>query len=55
MDRSFDSAQTAGYRDVSINLRLVNSRTAELGVDTHVCELQLILLPIFRLKVCILY
>jgi hypothetical protein len=51
---NFNSAQTAGYRDVAINLQLVNLKTAALGVETHVCELQLILLPVYCLKVCLL-
>ena len=37
-----------GYRDVCVNLRIGTEETIELGMDGHVCEVQLILLP-FRL------
>jgi hypothetical protein len=36
---------------VSLNLRIKTERTAALGVDGHICEIQLILLPFARLKV----
>ena len=45
------SASSAGYRDIVLNLRLVSPRTMELGVETHVCEVQLILEFFARLKV----
>ncbi len=53
MDPTFDSARTAGYRDVVENLQLVTvSEDAErLGVARHICELQLILVPVFERKV----
>ena len=38
-------------RDVSLNLRIVTERTAELGIDGHICELQLILRSFAELKV----
>mmetsp|Transcript_28580 Transcript_28580/g.71958 ORF Transcript_28580/g.71958 Transcript_28580/m.71958 type:complete len:448 (-) Transcript_28580:264-1607(-) len=47
---SYDSSRTAGYRNVSVNLRLVSETTIACGVDTHVCELQLLLLPFAQLK-----
>jgi len=40
---SYDSWKSAGYRDVLVNLRIVNEATRKLGVDGHVCELQLVL------------
>lgn len=40
---SYDPAQTAGYRDVCINLRLLDPSVVVMGADTHVCELQLAL------------
>jgi len=48
MDPSFDSARTAGYRDVVVNLQLVGEDAQRLGVARHVCELQLILVPVFE-------
>jgi hypothetical protein len=38
-------------RDVSLNLRIVTERTAALGIDGHICELQLILHSFAKLKV----
>ncbi len=36
---------------MSLNLRIVTERTAALGVDGHICELQLILRTFAELKV----
>ena len=55
-----DSAHDAGDgcdcsvgrgRDVSLNLLIVTGRTAALGIDGHICELQLILHSFAELKV----
>jgi hypothetical protein len=35
---------------VLVQLRLVGGEAEALGVETHVCELQLILAPFYRLK-----
>jgi hypothetical protein len=51
MDPAFDSARTAGYRDVVVNLQLMGEEAQLLGVARHICELQLILAPIFERKV----
>jgi len=51
LDVSFDSAKSAGYRDVSFNLRIATAETRELGIDLHVCELQLLLRGFYELKV----
>ncbi len=51
MDVAFDSVRTAGYRDVVVNLQLVGEDAQQLGVARHVCELQLILVPVFERKV----
>ena len=51
-DLAFDSARSAGYRDVAVNLRIVNRLTLMLGLETHVCEVQLILRHFADLKVC---
>ena len=51
LDRDYDSAQSAGYRDVGLNLRLVGPETRSLGLHAHVCEVQLILRSFADLKV----
>jgi hypothetical protein len=51
LDPAYDSGASAGYRDVALNLQLANAQTGALGVDTHVCELQLLLVPFAELKV----
>ncbi len=51
LDPDYDSARSAGYRDVGMNLRIVMPETKELGVNTHVCELQLLLRQFAELKV----
>jgi hypothetical protein len=38
----YDLFQTAGYRDLRLNLVIQNQLTADIGVDTHVAELQLV-------------
>lgn len=38
---SFDDRQSAGYRNVALNLVLVDPETMRLGVDHHVVEVQL--------------
>jgi hypothetical protein len=50
-ERSYNSAMSVGYRDVCFNLHIVTPDTQRLGLDTHVCELQLSLLPIACIKV----
>ena len=49
MDGADDMGE--GGSDVSLNLRIVTERTTALGVDGHICELQLILLSFAELKV----
>jgi hypothetical protein len=51
LDPEYDSARSAGYRDVGVNLRLVTPETRALGVSAHVCELQLLLRRFAELKV----
>ena len=36
----------AGYRDVALNLRFRSEEACDLGLDSHVCELRLILMSI---------
>ncbi|EKX33293.1 hypothetical protein GUITHDRAFT_120506 [Guillardia theta CCMP2712] len=47
---NYDSSRSAGYRHVALNLRIDNEETRRLGVDRHVCELQLVLLQFYELK-----
>ena len=51
LDPGYDARATAGYRDVAVNLRVVGLGAAELGLDTHVCEVQLVLRGFADLKV----
>ena len=51
LDFSYDSGQSAGYRDVALNLRLETVETQKLGLTGHVCEVQLLLQPFAELKV----
>jgi len=48
--RAYDPDESAGYRDFSINLRLVTPETIALGVEAHVCEVQLILKSFANIK-----
>ena len=50
MDQHYDSRHSAGYRDVNINLRITSPAAIHLGVNTHICEVQLVLLPVAQLK-----
>eukprot|EP00293_Proteomonas_sulcata_P015166 CAMPEP_0184303160 /NCGR_PEP_ID=MMETSP1049-20130417/12955_1 /TAXON_ID=77928 /ORGANISM="Proteomonas sulcata, Strain CCMP704" /LENGTH=203 /DNA_ID=CAMNT_0026614617 /DNA_START=71 /DNA_END=682 /DNA_ORIENTATION=+ len=43
-DPNFDSKASGGFRNVSLNLRIVTHRSRQLGCETHVAELQLLLL-----------
>jgi hypothetical protein len=51
LDPDFDSAQSAGYRDVSLSLCIVTDESRSLGIDLHVCELLLLLRAFHALKV----
>eukprot|EP00282_Hemiselmis_andersenii_P006361 CAMPEP_0114125082 /NCGR_PEP_ID=MMETSP0043_2-20121206/9114_1 /TAXON_ID=464988 /ORGANISM="Hemiselmis andersenii, Strain CCMP644" /LENGTH=242 /DNA_ID=CAMNT_0001217991 /DNA_START=68 /DNA_END=793 /DNA_ORIENTATION=- len=50
LDKSYDSSLSAGYRDVALNVRIVSEEAIELALDTHVCEVQLILKVSFALE-----
>jgi len=43
MSDNYDARQTGGYRDCLVNVRIKTELTKKLGLDSHVCELQLIL------------
>ncbi len=45
------AAESTGYRDVVLNLRVSSSLAVGLGIAGHVCEVQLILQAIAELKV----
>ncbi len=51
MDPDFDASQSAGYRNLALNLRLTTPAAAALGAETHVCEVQLLLVDIAVIKV----
>jgi ppGpp synthetase/RelA/SpoT-type nucleotidyltranferase len=43
MAENYNARISAGYRDILVNLRLKSDHVRKLGLDLHVCELQLIL------------
>ena len=49
-DLNYDSAASAGYRNVSISMVLVDQYTMQHSVDGHICELQLGLQPIHDIR-----
>ena len=50
LDPAHDAIPSGGYRDVNLNLRFTTASAALLGVEAHVCEVQLVLLRIAELK-----
>ena len=50
-DPDYDSGLSGGYRNLAVNLRVVTDATMALGVETHVCEVQLLLLSMALIKV----
>ena len=48
---SCSAAQTAGYRDMVVNLTFRDDDAIRLGLDGHVCELQLALVDFIRRQV----
>jgi hypothetical protein len=53
LEPSFDPAQSAGYRDILLSIRISTADTRSLGVDLHVCEVQLLLRSFYLLKACV--
>ena len=51
LDPFYDARQSAGYRDVAMNLCISNEQTQVLCIDQHVCELQLLLKSVAEMKV----
>jgi len=50
LDLKHRSSISAGYRDVGMNLQIVSAETRTAGIDSHICELQLIYKPVAELK-----
>eukprot|EP00277_Geminigera_cryophila_P046383 CAMPEP_0173065882 /NCGR_PEP_ID=MMETSP1102-20130122/5869_1 /TAXON_ID=49646 /ORGANISM="Geminigera sp., Strain Caron Lab Isolate" /LENGTH=83 /DNA_ID=CAMNT_0013933211 /DNA_START=22 /DNA_END=273 /DNA_ORIENTATION=- len=49
LSRDYNAVEiSGGYRDVALNLLLVTPETQRLGLDGHVCEVQLILKPFYE-------
>jgi hypothetical protein len=51
LDPTYDARRSAGYRDVALNLQVATDEALDMGLETHVCEVQLMLLPMYQLKV----
>ena len=54
LDPAYNAAVSAGYRDVVLNLKICNEKTVDLGVNEHVCEVQLVHRLFAELKVLVL-
>jgi hypothetical protein len=50
-DPALDSVSSAGYRNLAVNLRVDTPETRALGIETHICEVQLLLLHMAVIKV----
>jgi len=50
MHPQYDPEQSAGYRDVMLNVSIATERTSRLMVANHLCEVQLVLIPIAKNK-----
>jgi len=50
MDLDYNGASSAGYRDVAMNVKINTETTRKLGVQDHICEVQLILVCFAELK-----
>jgi hypothetical protein len=48
---NLDSDASAGYRNLAVNLRIVTNDARLLGVEMHICEVQLLLLHMAAIKV----
>ena len=47
---SYDASTSAGYRDLCLVISLETDATCSLGVQNHLCEIQLALKSIFAVK-----
>lgn len=43
LDPGYDGSQTGGFRNLSVNLQIVSPEALALGLEGHVCELQLVM------------
>ena len=50
LDPGYDAGLSGGYRDVNLNLRFASPVAERLGIETHVCEVQLVLRGVAELK-----
>eukprot|EP00293_Proteomonas_sulcata_P019503 CAMPEP_0184293364 /NCGR_PEP_ID=MMETSP1049-20130417/4816_1 /TAXON_ID=77928 /ORGANISM="Proteomonas sulcata, Strain CCMP704" /LENGTH=840 /DNA_ID=CAMNT_0026601327 /DNA_START=96 /DNA_END=2615 /DNA_ORIENTATION=- len=50
LSHDYQSWETAGFRSVQFNLRIVTEETTRLGIAAHICELQLLLKSIWKCK-----
>ena len=53
VNRLHHNYATAGYRDVALNVRLETAEIASLGLNSHVCEVQLVLIDFAKIKVIV--
>ena len=53
LHHNYDATATAGYRDVALNVRLETAEIASLGLNSHVCEVQLVLIDFAKIKVIV--
>ena len=51
LQADYDAGRTLGYRDVGLNLRLATAATRRVGLDGHICEVQLVLADFAKIKV----
>jgi hypothetical protein len=51
MEPAYNAQTSGGYRDVSLNLRIISALASSFAVDAHVCEVQLVLRPFAEVKV----
>lgn len=49
-DPSYSPMKTGGYRDICLNIRISNDYTRRNLVDSHLCELQLVLKSFMDLR-----
>jgi len=50
LDPRHDARLSGGFRNVSLNLRVDSEASREVGAETHVCEVQLVLTAMARIK-----
>eukprot|EP00293_Proteomonas_sulcata_P000567 CAMPEP_0184321404 /NCGR_PEP_ID=MMETSP1049-20130417/118917_1 /TAXON_ID=77928 /ORGANISM="Proteomonas sulcata, Strain CCMP704" /LENGTH=82 /DNA_ID=CAMNT_0026642209 /DNA_START=51 /DNA_END=299 /DNA_ORIENTATION=- len=50
LDPSGATGGVGGYRDCAFNIRFVSEEVEALGLDMHICEVQLILKQFYELK-----